>query len=95
MGMTTGNYTGCTKLVKVNTGLTVIKSLTIIKMLPGGGTIEAWTGDTFQAGEGAGAYLNGGKKDLGITLAGMNFSINVGTPFNENGVTYYWEARCP
>jgi len=95
MGMTTGSYTGSTKLAKVNTGLAVIKTLSIVKMLAGGGTLTAWTGDVFQAGEGADAYLNGGKKDHGIQLTGMTFNVNVGTPFNENGAVYYWEARCP
>ena len=96
MGMTTGTYDHADAIVRVNTGLVGIKTLTIIKSsLAGAGTCTAYTCDAFQILEGSDSYTLDGKKAKGLKLNGPQFEVARLCPLNEVGYRYHWEAREP
>jgi len=88
----TGQYNGNGTTTQVNTGLTALKSLTIVEVAARGPSSMAYTTNVIQTGLGQGTFVNGGKKDQGVAIEGATFTVT-NPDFNVNGTTYHWEGR--
>jgi hypothetical protein len=90
----TGQYNGngTTTQVSLNGQLNGIKSLTIVSVAPRGPSPFAYTTNAIQAALGQGTFLNGTKKDTGVAIEVASFTVT-NEDFNEEGVTYHWEAN--
>lgn len=75
----------------IDTGLTHVRSLTIVVFDPRSPGVVAYTTDQIQA-ERPGFFLNDRKWDKGLSIAGGTFTVNHAL-FKRPGITYYWEAR--
>lgn len=75
----------------INTGLTHVRSLTIVLFDPRSPAVTAYTTDQIQADR-PGAFLNDKKWDKGLAITGGQFTMNHAL-FKRPGVSYYWEAR--
>ena len=87
----TGLYIGHgnTQCIQLLTGLVANRSLRIVTVPERGRASVAYATNTFGY---LGVFLNGDKKDTGITLDFGSFTV-CNLDFNENGVVYYWEVN--
>jgi hypothetical protein len=87
----TGTYNGTGSTVRFATGLTTVRAVNIWSLPIHGPVAQAYTSDALQQ-IAQGTFLNGSKKDNGITPDIGN--VVVSSPdFTEQGVVYLWEAR--
>ena len=75
----------------IDTGLTHVRSLTIVLFDPRSPAVTAYTTDQIQADR-PGAFLNDRKWDKGLTIVGGTFTVS-NALFKRPGIAYYWEAR--
>lgn len=87
----TFQYTGNGGTTQVASGMAVIRSLRIVTVPQHGQASQAYTTYTIQQGS-PGTFLNGNRRDTGISLEAGNFTV-IHPEFNEIGVVYHWEAH--
>ena len=89
----TGLYMGAgTVFTRVVTGLTNIKVVRVTEVPDRGGRTDiAYSTDAMQRDLGSGVFVNGGRKDTGLTLEGGSFLVD-NADFNASGRKYFWEA---
>jgi len=91
-GVKTGQYTGNGSTTQVTTGLAVLRSLQIVEVAPRGPSAFAYTTNTIQLVNGSGTFINGNKRDSGISFEAGKFTVQ-NADFNASGSIYHWEAH--
>lgn len=88
--VTSGTYIGTGTTQRVDTNLATIRVVRIYEIPTHGQGAFAYTSDAMQA-LGQGTFLNGTKRDTGITFNASNFVVN-NPDFIQVGVVYAWDA---